>query len=199
MKLYYAPGACSLVTRIIINEMGIESDFESVNLMTKSTETGQNFLNINPKGAVPVLQLNNGDILTENAVILQYLADTSNATQLLPAISDFERYRVLEWINYIATELHKGIGILFNPGITEALKNEFFIPLIKSKFKYVNQHLQNHIYLLGEHFTLPDAYLFVMLRWSVYFKFDLKEWSNLNRYFTALHDRASIQKSLQQE
>ena len=199
MKLYYAPGACSLVARIIMNEIGIESAFESVNLMTKTTETGQNFFNINPKGAVPVLQLNNGDILTENAVILQYLADKSNATQLLPPTSNFERYRVLEWVNYIATELHKGIGILFNPGITQELKNDIFIPLIKSKFKYVNQHLQDHVYLLGEHFTLPDAYLFVMLRWSVYFKFDLKEWNNLNRYFTNLQDRPSIQKSLKQE
>ena len=199
MKLYYAPGACSLVVRIIINEIGIKSDFESVNLMTKTTETGQNFLKINSKGAVPVLQLNNGDILTENAVILQYLADQSNATQLLPPTSNFERYRVLEWVNYIATELHKGIGILFNPKITETLKNDVFFPSIKSKLKFIDQHLQNHAYLMGEHFTLPDAYLFVMLRWCTYFKFELKEWSNLHRYFTALQNRASIQKSLQQE
>ena len=199
MKLYYAPGACSLVVRIIINEIGIESEFESVNLKTKTTESGDDYLAINPKGAVPALQLSNGNMLTENAVILQYLADSSKATQLLPQITDFNRYHVLEWLNYITTELHKGIGILFNPAISDDLKNSLFIPLIKSKLDYVNNHLQNHTYLLGDHFTLPDAYLFVMLRWTIYFKLNLKEWNNLTRYFAELNNRPSIQQSLKQE
>lgn len=199
MKLYYTPGACSLVARIIINEIGLKSEFESVNLKTKTTETGADYLVINPKGAVPALQLNNGDVLTENAVILMYLADESKATQLLPPTTDFNRYRVLEWVNYITTELHKGIGILFNPAITEDLRNNLFIPLIKSKLNYVNNHLQNHKYLSGDHFTLPDAYLFVMLRWIAYFKLDIQEWSNLARYFTELSGRPSIKQSLKQE
>jgi len=199
MKLYYTPGACSLVIRIIINEIGIQSEFESVDLRTKTTETGGDYLAINPKGAVPALQLNNGDILTENAIILQYLADDSNATHLLPQTTDFNRYRVLEWLNYITTELHKGMSVLFNPAIPDDLKNNLFIPLIKSKLSYVNNHLQHHTYLLGNHFTLPDAYLFVMLRWAIYFKIDLKEWSNLERYFAELSDRPSIQQSLKQE
>ncbi len=199
MKLYYTPGACSLVVRIIINEIGLKSEFESVNLKTKTTETGEDYLTINPKGSVPALQLKNGDILTENAVILQYLADDSKATQLLPPTTDFNRYRVLEWLTYITTELHKGIGILFNPTISEDLRNNFFIPLIKSKLSYVNNHLQQHKYLLGEQFTLPDAYLFVMLRWAIYFKIDLKEWSSLTQYFAKLSDRSSIQLSLKQE
>lgn len=199
MKLYYTPAACSLVARIIINETGLKAEFESVNLKTKTTETGADYLAINSKGSVPALQLNNGDVLTENAVILQYLADEAKATQLLPPITDFNRYRVLEWINYISTELHKGIGILFNPAITDDLRNNIFIPLIKSKLKYVNNHLQHHTYLSGDHFTLPDAYLFVMLRWAAYFKLDLKEWSNLSRYFTELSGRPSIKQSLKQE
>ncbi len=199
MKLYYAPGACSLVVRIIINELGLESEFESVNLMTKKTEKGADYLAINPKGAVPALQLNSGEVLTENAIILQYLADASKATQLLPQISDFNRYRVLEWLNYITTELHKGIGVLFNPAMSDDLRNNLFIPLIKSKLSYVNKHLEENTYLLGNHFTLPDAYLFVMLRWALYFKLDLNEWTNLARHFTELSDRPSVQKSLSQE
>ncbi len=199
MKLYYTPGACSLVARIIINEIGLKAEFESVNLKTKTTETGADYLAINSKGAVPALQLNNGEVLTENAIILQYLADESKAIQLLPPITDFNRYRVLEWLNYISTELHKGIGILFNPAITDDMKNNIFIPLIKSKLNYVNNHLQHRTYLSGDHFTLPDAYLFVMLRWTAYFKLDLKELSNLSRYFTELSGRPSIKQSLKQE
>ncbi len=199
MKLYYTPSACSLVPRIIINELGLQPEFVSVNLMTKETQTGNDFFSINPKGAVPTLELDNGEILTENAVILQYLADFSKATQLLPPISDFKRYQTLEWLNYIATELHKGIGVLFNPLITEEMKETIFFPQINKKLTYVNNHLQDRTYLLGKDFTLPDAYLFVMLRWATYFKLDLKLWTHLDRYFKTLHDRPSIQCSLEQE
>lgn len=199
MKLYYTQGACSLVTRIIINELGLECEFESVDLKTKRTETGNDFLSINSKGSVPTLQLNNGEILTENAIMLQYLADSSEAFMLLPPMNDFNRYRVLEWLNYVATELHKGIGILFNPAITAELRNQIFMPLIKAKLNYVNAHLQHHDYLLGANFTLPDAYLFVMLLWTSYFKLDLNEWEHLARYFQALKNRPSILQSLKQE
>ncbi|OGV28471.1 MAG: glutathione transferase GstA [Legionellales bacterium RIFCSPHIGHO2_12_FULL_35_11] len=199
MKLYYTKGACSLVVRIIINELNLNADFESVNLSTKKTASGQNFLGINQKGAVPVLEINPKEILTENAVILQYLADTTKATQLLPAIGDFNRYRVLEWLNYVATDLHKGIGILFNPAVTSELREQLFIPLLKSKLTFVNNHLQDNRYLAGESFTLPDAYLFVMLLWASYFNLDLKEWGHLARYFEELKSRLSIKKALEQE
>lgn len=199
MKLYFSKGACSLVVRIVINEIGLESEYESVNLKTKKTESDNDFLTINPKGAVPTLEIAKGEILTENAIILQYLCDTSHATQLLPQLGDFNRYRVLEWLNYISTELHKGMGVLFNPSISEELKNDVFIPLIKNKLNYVNRYLQNQPYLLGEQFTLPDAYLFVMLLWTSYFNLDLKEWSNLTWYFDALKQRKSIQHALKQE
>ena len=199
MELFYAKGACSLVVRIIVNEIGLDCEFESVDLKNKTTRTGHDFLKINPKGAVPVLQLDNGDILTENAVILQYLADDAKAFNLLPMVGDFNRYRVLEWLNYIATELHKSLGIMFNSSITQELKTQFYIPMIKFKFNYVNIQLENRQYLMGDHFTLPDAYLFVMLRWAIYFKFDLAEWSNLKRYFNALEHRESIQQSLKED
>lgn len=199
MKLYFSQGACSLVVRIIINEIGIDSEFESINLKNKITASGKDFLTINPKGAVPTLALQNGKILTENAVILQYLCDTSKAVQLLPQVSDFKRYQVLEWLNYISSELHKSMGVLFNPSISQELKNEIFIPLIKNKLNYVNLHLQGSHYLLGDNFTLPDAYLFVMLLWTKHFNLDLKEWDNLARYFNTLKQRESIQQSLKQE
>lgn len=199
MKLYYTKDACSLVARIIINELGKECHYESVDLKTKKTETGEDFLKINPKGSVPVLQLSNSEILTENAVILQYLAESSNAFSLLPPPDDFKRYGVLMWLNYIATELHKGIGILFNPSITSEMKEQIFKPLIEARLNYIENHLKHHPYLVGEEFTLPDAYLFVMLRWALYFKLNLKKWSNLTRYFNLLNKRPSVLLSLEQE
>lgn len=196
MKLYYSKGACSLVTRIIINELHLKAAFESVDLKAKKTETDSDFLLINPKGAVPALEIQSGQILTENAVILQYLADSANATQLLPGVNDFNRYRVLEWLNYVATELHKGIGVLFNPALPQMARDDVFIPLIKKKLMFVDAHLEHHTYLLGKAFTLPDAYLFVMLLWTGYCKIELQPWPRLAQYFNTLKTRPSIQKSL---
>ncbi len=199
MKLFYSKGACSLVVRIVINEIGLKSEFESVDLKTKQTESDQDFFQINPKGSVPTLQLDNGVVLTENAVILQYLADTAKAHSLLPAVGNFERYRVLEWVNYITTEVHKSFGGLFNPTVSDEVKNTVFIPLIKSKFKYINQSLEHTKYLAGDHFTLPDAYLFVMMRWAESCKIDLSTYPKLISYQMQLKDRLSIQKSLKEE
>lgn len=198
MKLYFSKGACSLVVRIIINEIGIKCDYESVDLRTKKTEQGDDFFKINPKGSVPTIQLDNGDILTENAVILQYLADMNNASNLLPKITDFKRYRVLEMLNYVATEFHKTIATLFNPSLTDDTK-EKFRTMIKSKCQFIDKHLSNHHYLVGESFTLPDAYFFVMLTWLAHFKFDLAEWTNINRYFAELNKRKSVHQSLVEE
>lgn len=198
MKLYYTKGACSLAARIIINELGVNCEYESVDLTAKRTESGQDYFKINPKGAVPALQI--GDqVLTENAVIHQYLADENNAIQLLPPIGDFKRYRVLEWENYLATELHKSYGPLFNPTIPQEIKEKYLIPILKTKLNYVDQQLQGKDYLCEDHFTMPDAYLFVMIAWTRYFKFDLNTWPNLSRYFTALQKRPSIQQSLKEE
>jgi glutathione S-transferase len=199
MKLFYTKGACSLVVRIVINEIGLTSEFESVNLKTKKTEVGNDFLTINPKGSVPVLQLDNGAILTENAVIIQYLADSSKADYLLPAVGNFERYQVLEWVNYTTTEIHKSFGPLFNPAISQDIKDSFFIPLIKTRFNYINTHLQQNKYLTGNNFTLPDAYMFVMLLWASHFNLNLKEWKHISRYFKELKKHKSIEKSLNDE
>ena len=199
MKLFFSKGACSLVERIIINELGLTAEYESVDLKTKKTATGADFLKINPKGAVPTLITNDNETLTENAVILQYLADTNNATNLLPVPGDFKRYRVLEWLNYVATELHKSFGPLFNSDIPQEIKNDFFIPLINKKFSFIDQYLQSHKFLVGEQFTLPDAYLFVMVLWAANLKIDNTMNSNLTRYFSELKKRESIHRSLKEE
>lgn len=199
MRLYYAKGACSLADRILINELGLTAQYESVDLKAKKTETGADFLQINPKGAVPALVTDQGDILTENAVVLQYLAETNHATQLLPDKSDFMHYRVLEWVNFIASDLHKGFGPLFNPNIPDNFKQDIIIPLLKNKFKFVNSQLNQKKYLFGEEFTIADCYLFVMTFWLSKFKIDIAEWSNLSRYYDNLLRRKAVEKSLKEE
>ncbi len=200
MKLYYTNGACSLVVRIIINEIGTASDFEKVDLRTKKTEKNADFLVINPKGSVPALEIDDQEILTENAVILQYLADNYKAVNLLPPLGDFRRYRVLEMLNFITTELHKSFTLLFNPLIPQEEKNSVIIPLIKKKFSYLDQKLQKTgPYLLGEKMSLPDPYLFVMLLWAHNFQISFSEFLALSRFFEDMKVKKSVKKSLDEE
>lgn len=199
MKLYFAKGTCSLAVRIIIHEIRLKSEFEAVDLKTKKTASGEDFLQINPKGAVPVLLTDENEILTENAVIQQYLADKHNATHLLPALNNFKRYRVLEWLNFITTELHKGCGPLFNSAVPSDIKDSVFKPALQNKLHFVEKNLQKNTFLLGGQFTLPDAYLFVILSWLPYFKMDLNAWPHLTRYYANLEQRTTIQQSLQEE
>lgn len=200
MKLYYSRGACSMAVRIVIHEIGLQCDFESVDLKTKKTENGEDFLKVNPKGAVPVLLVKeNKEVLTENSVIQQYLADKYNAIQLLSSVGDFKRYRILEWLNYVSTELHKNCSVLFNPTINEELKNTLFKPILKNKINFVDHVLGKNAYLCGNDFTLPDAYLFVVLLWLKHFDMKLNQWENIPNYFENLKTRPSIQKSLIEE
>jgi glutathione S-transferase len=199
MKLYYAKGACSLAPRIIINELQIPCEFESVDLKNKTTANGGDFLKINPKGSVPVIETQDKQILTENAVILQYLADSQHANQLLPPTTDFNRYRVLEWLNYVATEMHKGCGPLFNTAVPQEIKDQTFIPLLKKKLDYIEKNLEKTQFIAGNEFTLPDAYLFTILRWFKNFNIDITQWKKVSEYVNNLKKRNSIQKSLQEE
>lgn len=199
MKLFYTNGVCSLAVRIILNETNTQFESEAVNLKTKQTATDKNFLDINPKGAVPALQLDNGEILTEVAVILQYLADATNATQLLPQIGDLKRYRVLELLNYIATEIHKSFGPFFNPAINQEIKDQVFLPLLYKKLDYINTKLIHTQYLLGDSFTLPDAYFFVTLRWAKSLNLNLTKFPAIMSYVAELDSRPSITKSLAEE
>lgn len=199
MELYYANGACSLACRIVINEIGLNCQFTAVDLQKKKTEFGDDYMNINNKGAVPALKTDSGELLTENAVILQYLADKSSSHYLLPPTSEFTRYRVLEWVNYIATELHKGFSQFFYPIFTLEIKEKALRPMMNHKLAFVNQRLENHSFLFGDNITLPDPYLFVILTWAEHFNFDLANWPHIKRYFSMLRTYPSVKKSLEQE
>lgn len=199
MKLYYYQAACSLVVRIILNELGINFEDEAVDLRAKKTAGGENYLEINAKGSVPALRLDDGVVVTENQVILQYLTDITSGQQLLAPVGDLKRYQTLEWLNYIATELHKSIGMFFNPVLPEEVKTKVLTPMIMARFSYINKHLDKGPYLMGESFTLPDAYLFVMVLWAKHFKMDLSSYTHLNKLIERLQTRPSVIKSLQQE
>lgn len=198
IKLYYTPSSCSLVVRITLNALNIDFQEEAVDLRNKKTADGSDYWAINSKGSVPAIALNNGEVLTENQVILQYLADTTPGQKLLAPVGDMKRYRTLEWLNYMATELHKSIGMFFNPIIADEVKAKM-TPLIMKKFAYIDQHLTKNQFLMGEQFTLPDAYLFVMLRWAHYFKMDCSSFKNITHYFERLQGYPAIVKSLAQE
>jgi glutathione S-transferase len=199
MKLYYTPSVCSLAVRIILHELDIAFEFEAVNLRTKQTASGADYLQINPKGPVPTLVLDNNEILTENVVILQYLADTHHALQLLPAVGDFNRYRCLEWLNFASTDLHRNCAPLFGSRFSEETKNAVFRPILKNKLNLLNDHLQDNTYLMGDQFTLGDSYVLVILIWLAQLQTDMREWPNLVRYFTTLKQRKSVQLSLAEE
>lgn len=199
MKFYYCKSACSLVVRIVLNELNLTFQDEEVDLRAKKTATDENFLTINPKGTVPAIRLDNGEVLTENQVILQYLADTTTGQKLLAPVGDFKRYRTLEWLNYISTELHKSIGMFFNPALPEEVKINVLTPMILVRFAYLNERLAKGSFLMGDQFTLPDAYLFVMLRWAHYFKMDLSAYDHLEQFIERIQTRPAVMKSLQQE
>jgi glutathione S-transferase len=198
MKLYYAPGACSQAPHIILHELGLHHQSARVNLPSKTLDDGSSYLNINPKGAVPALELDNGEVLTENAVILQYLGDRSGSPELLPPVGDFRRYKVLEWMNYIATELHKGFGPLWNPATSEEMK-QLTRDLVANRFDYVEQRLGEGPYLMGERFTLADAYLFVILGWTTIHQIDLGRRPNLTAFRERMKQRPSVRQVLEFE
>jgi len=198
MKLYYSKGACSQVPHIILHEAGLPHDSASVDLRAKKLDDGSDYLRINPKGAVPALELDDGQVLTENAVILQYIADHAGAFELLPQPGDMQRYRVLEWVNFIATELHKSFGPLFTPGAGEETK-QLARDTITRKLDYIEQQIGDKPYLMGDRFTLPDAYLFVMLGWTPGQGIDLKHWPKLAAFRRRVAQRESVREVLEFE
>jgi glutathione S-transferase len=198
MKLYYSPGACSQAAHIVLHETGFSHDSIAVDLRAKKLEDGADYLRVNPKGAVPTLELENGEVLTENAVILQYLGDRSGSSDLLPPLGDFRRYRVLEWLNFIATELHKGFGPLWNPASASEWKQATRDQLAK-KFDFVEQQLGGGPFLTGNDFTIADAYLFVMLGWTGMHDIDLARWPGLTAFSQKAAQRPSVREVLQFE
>lgn len=171
MKLYFSPGACSLASHLILHELGIKFETVQVNLREHKW-SGGDFYKINPKGSVPTLQLDNGQILTEGPVILQYLADQKPEAQLIPLAGNFERYRCQEWLNFITSELHKGFSPLFDSQTPEDAKLKSRETLIK-KLSFVSSHLATNDFLMGHRYSVADAYLFTILNWTKMVKMDL--------------------------
>jgi glutathione S-transferase len=198
MKLYYSPGACSQAPHILFHEIGLDHEAVRVDLKSKTLENGGDYLAINPKGAVPALELDSGEVLTENAVILQYLGDRANWPEVLPPMGDFRRYRVLEMVNFITTELHKRFGFLFNPDATDEMK-QLVIAEIGKKLDYVDQRLGAGPYLFGTDLTLPDPYLFVMARWTDKMLGGLDRWPNLRAFYERMQERHSVRNVLRFE
>jgi glutathione S-transferase len=198
MKLYYTPGACSQAPHIVLREAGMDFELVKVDLAAKRLESGEDYRTINPKGAVPALGLDDGQVLTENGVVLQYVADQAPAAHLIPPFGTMARYRLLEWLNYIATELHKGFGPLFNPATPEEFKAATR-ELIGKKFDYVQERLGGGPYLMGEDFTIADAYLFVILGWTHMHRIDLSRWPALADYRGRIAQRPAVKAALHAE
>lgn len=197
MKLYYSPGACSQAPHILLHEIGLSHDSEKVNLKSHTLEDGSSYYDVNPKGAVPALQVDGRDVLTENAVILQYLGDRAGPP-ILPPLGDFRRYRVLEWVNFITTELHKSFSPLFSPDAGDDTK-QLFRDKIGHKFDYVDKRLGDGPFLMGEDLTLPDPYLFVMLGWAASMGFDIDKWPSLKAFRERMLKRDSVRHVLKFE
>ncbi|HEX8622896.1 MAG TPA: glutathione transferase GstA [Allosphingosinicella sp.] len=198
MKLYYAPAACSQAPHIVAREAGLDLELARVNFPDKVTDDGESLFDVNPKGSVPALRLDDGEILTENAVILQYLADRAAGSQLALPASGIERWRLLEWLNFIATELHKGFGPLWNPATPDAFKAATREALGK-KFDYLQEKIGDGPWILGERFSILDAYAFAVLGWSKLHSIDLARWPGLAAYLDRVAARPAVQETLRAE
>lgn len=199
MKLYYSPGACSLAPHILLREAGLQFSLEKVDLAKHQLASGGDFYSITPKGAVPVLELDNGERLTEGPVIGQYIAERANNTQLLPAAATLPRYRVAEWQNYITSELHKSFAPLFGSPELDANGKAAFAQSLQKKFAWVSGQLQGKQYLTGDNFTVADAYLFVVSSWAQYVKLDISGAPNVLAFLGRVAARPAVKEALRAE
>ncbi|BBU95648.1 MULTISPECIES: glutathione transferase GstA [Providencia] len=198
MKLYYAPGACSLSPHIILRETGLDFSIERVNIKEKKTEKGEDFLAINPKGQVPTLVLDNGEQLTEGAVIVQYIADQKPDRNLIALPGSMKRYHQLEALNFISTELHKNFSPLFTPGTPEEYKDTVRNVLF-NKFAYVDNVLAKQAFFAGDTFSVADAYLFTVSNWAKHVGLDLTSLTHLQDYSAKIAKRPNVQDALKAE
>ncbi|MDA8390746.1 MAG: glutathione transferase GstA [Gammaproteobacteria bacterium] len=196
MKLYYAPGACSLAPHIVMNEMDLPCEREKVDLGTHKTEGGKDFMAINPKGYVPALVLDNGVLLTEVAAIVQYLGD-QKATGIVAPAGTITRYQQMEWLSFIATEIHKQLGPFFRPNLP-ADTREQQMALLKRRFDYLVSHIKGP-FIGGNEFSVADAYLFTVLNWTRFLKFDMGAWPALTAYMERVQSRPAVKKTLAEE
>ena len=196
MKLYYSPAACSQAPHILLHEIGLSHDAAKVDLRSKMVEDGRSYLQVNPKGSVPALELNNGEVLTENAIVLQYLGDRAGS-DVLPPVGDFRRYRVLEMVNFITTELHKSFAPLFKPNAGEETKR-FYRDVIRERLDYAEKRIGEGPFLFSETLTIADPYLFVISGWTDKL-IGLTNWPNLSAFREHMLRRPSVRHVLRFE
>jgi glutathione S-transferase len=198
MKLYFAPGSCSLSPHIVLCEAGYNFDLEQVDNKEKKTKSGMDFWGINGKGQVPVLELDNGERITEGPAIVQYLADRKPASGLAPTNGSMERVRVQEWLNFTTSELHKTYGLFFRP-TTPADFKVISKEYLSKRLDWLDKQLAGKRYATGDKFTVADAYLFTVLRWSPYVNVDLGKWPNIKAYVDRVAARPKVQEAMRAE
>lgn len=198
MKLYYSPGACSLSPHIVLRETGLPFDLVMASTKTHKLADGTDYYTINPKGYVPLLELDDGQRLSEGPAIVQYIGDKAPASGLMPAAGTMARYRQIEWLNFVSTELHKSYSPLFNPAMPEEGK-AVYRERLKGRYKYVNEQLEGKQYLTGDTFTAADAYLFTVSSWAKHVGVDITGFANLQAYLGRVGARPAVQAALKAE
>ena len=198
MKLFFSPGACSLSPRIALLEAGLPFTTQKVDTKTKQLDGGGDFWAINGKGYVPLLQLDNGEYLSEGPAIVQYIADQNPASGLAPAAGTMGRYRLQEMLNFITSEIHKGFSPLFDPAMSAEMKQGFKEKLAK-RFDWLTKELGGKSYLMGESFTVADGYLFTVLNWGQWVGVDIAKWPVLAAFHARVAARPKVQEALKAE
>ena len=198
MKLYYSPAACSLAVHIVLREIGQPFDLVRVDTKTHKLADGADFYAVNPKGYVPVLELDDGTRITEGPVITRYLADKAERADLIPAPGKMERYRVEEWQNYITSELHKTFTPLFGPA-HDATARQLFIASLRKKYGWVSEQLAGRDYITGKTYTVADAYLFTVTNWAKFVDLDISDLAPLQAYLGRVAQRPAVQAALKAE
>lgn len=198
MKLYYSPGACSLASHIALYETGLPFEIDRLIKTTKMTVGGEDFMQINPKGYVPTIKLDDGSILTEGAAVLQYIADQKPDSGLAPKAGTMERCRLQEWLTFISSEIHKSFSPLFNKDASEDVKN-YARNMLSKRLVYAETQLANKPYLMGDHFTVADAYFFVVMGWSNHVGYDLSPFPRIQEYLARIAVRPAVQAAMKAE
>lgn len=198
MKLYYFPSACSQASNIALREAGLKFDLVKVDHHTRKAADGLDFNAVNPKGYVPALTLDSGETLTENVAVLQYIGDHSTGPKLAPPAGTMERYRLIEWLAFINSEVHKTFSPLFNKDAPEEVK-QFALANLTKRLGSLQSALGSKTFLMGEQFTVADCYLFTVLSWAPFVKLDLGKWPELKRYVDRIHARPHVMAALKSE
>ncbi|HZW13447.1 MAG TPA: glutathione transferase GstA [Noviherbaspirillum sp.] len=198
MKLYYAPGACSMAPHIVALDVGQKLELVKVDIPNKKTEHGDDYWKINPKGYVPTLVLDNGEALTEVPAICQYIADQHPEAELISPFGGMQRYQEMAALNFVSAEVHKQIGALFNPTLTPEMRN-VQIGAISHRLKTLDKMLAGRDYIMGDRYTAVDAYLITVLNWTGYHKVDVSQWPNIQKYMSRMNGRENVRKAMIEE